>query len=255
LLAAWGPLIGAWTTAQLGLGADPSEVIDGVAVPLVRRCRGPRHRLRGLLAAIGRGGADHTLYFGLKLLLRVGPQPLIRGGVAGPANTEERWLLDALLTWRCDPCLPLPTPEELQAVLGPAHRGHGRRQGPTGGLGPRDAAGDLAAGPQYGDLNYAGAAWQRHWAEAYGQTVATKADVRARPGSTRADVHRFNGVRLVVERVNGLLERVFGLHFPRAVTVGGLWARLGAKLAAFNCLVTLNLLHGRPPEAVWSPLP
>ncbi len=114
-----------------------------------------------------------------------------------------------------------------------------------------------AGGPgatQYGALPYAGAAWQRHWAVADGQTVATKADVHAHPAATRADLRSFNGRRQIVERVNGVLEAVFGLAFPRACTVGGLWARRGAKLAAFNCLVYLNLLHGRPAEALWSPL-
>ena len=256
LLAALGPLLAAHAAAARGLPADDYEVVDGVPVPLVRRCRGDRHRLRGLLADVGRGGADKALYYGVKPLLSVGPtaRPFIRGGVAGPASTEERWLLDALLTWRCDPALPPATPADLATALGPAHRHGGARLGPTGWLGPRHAAGDLAPGPLYGDLGYRGDRWQRHWAAAYGQTVATKADVRARPGASRADVRRFNGLRQVVERVNGLLEGLFGLAFPRARTVGGLWARLGAKLAAYNCLVALNLLHGRPPEAHWSPL-
>lgn len=256
LLAALGPRIAQHAAAALGLPADEYEVVDGVPVPLARRCRGDRHRLRGLLADIGRGGADKALYFGAKLLLSVGPTgaPFIRGAVAGPASTEERWLLDALLTWRCDPALPPATPDDLATALGPAHRHGGARLGPAGWLGPRYAAGELAPGPLYGDLAYRGDRWQRHWRAAYGQTVATKAEVRDRPGATRADERRFNGRRQVVERVNGLLEGLLGLAFPRAKTVGGLWARLGAKLAACNSLVYLNLLHGRPPEAHWSPL-
>lgn len=139
-------------------------------------------------------------------------------------------------------------------MLGPAHRHHGQRQGPTGWLGPRYAVGPRGPGPYDADLNSAGAAWQRQWAAAYGVRVVTKADVRARPDATPALVRHFNGLRQVVERVNGLLEAVFGLHCPRAVTVAGLWARLVAKLAACNCLVALNLLDDRPPEAIWSPL-
>ncbi len=34
------------------------EVIDTVAVPLLRRCRGQRQRLFGAIAASGRGGSD-----------------------------------------------------------------------------------------------------------------------------------------------------------------------------------------------------
>jgi hypothetical protein len=253
VLAALGPAVAHHVQAALGLPHE-YEVIDGVPMPFVRRCRGDRHGLRGLVGGFGRGGADKTLYYGGKLLLSVSPTPLIRGAVLGPANTEERWLLDALLTWRWDPTLPLATPEDLVTALGPTHHGGGQRQGPTGWLGPRYAAGAPASGPQYGDLAYAGTAWQRYWQMAYGQTVATKAEVRARPGATRADGRTVNGRRQVVERVNGLLEAILGLPFPRARTVSGLWARLGAKLAAFNCLVTLNLLHQRPPESPWSPL-
>jgi hypothetical protein len=253
LLAALGPLIAAWVRDHLGLPRAEYEVIDGVPVLLVRGCRGQRHPLFGLVAAFGRGGADKARYFGSKLLVSVGATPLIWGAVVGPANTEERWLLEALLTWRCAPTLPLVRPEELASVLGPAHRQQGQRQGPTGWLGPRYAAGSWGPGVYYGDLNYTGAAWQRHWTAAYEVTVATKAEVRSRPAATRALVRRFNSLRQVVERVNGLLETVFGLHFPRAFTVNGLWARLAAKLAACNCLVGLNLLLGRPPETRWSP--
>jgi hypothetical protein len=253
-LAALGPGLAEAIASALALPHDAYEVIDAVPVPLARRCRGHHHRLNGLVAAYGRGGADHAPYFGAKLLLSVSPTPLIRGALAGPANTEERWLLDGLLTWRWDPTLPLATPADLASVLAWPHRHHGQRVGPTGWLGPRYATGVPIAAPLYGDLNYAGERWQQHWRDAYGQRVVTKADVRAHAQATAADVRHFNGVRQVVERVNGLLEALFGLTFPRARTVTGLWARLGAKVAACNCLVYLNLRAGRAAEQHCSPL-
>lgn len=260
VLAALDPALAQHLHAVLGR-VPIYEVVDGVPLPFVRRCRGDRHPLRGVLGSFGRGGADKTVYFGGKLLLSVSPTPLICGAVLGPANTAERWLLEArqaLLTWRWDVMLPLATPADLHTVLEPTHHGGaGQRVGPTGWLGPCYAAGAPAAGPQYGDLAYTGALWQRHGQQAYAQTVATKVAVAAHPRATPANIrHGLGGhsVSQVVERVNGLREAVFGLPFPRARTVSGLWARLGAKLAACNVLVGRNLLHGRPAESVWSPL-
>ncbi len=49
------------------------EVVDTVAVPLLRRCRGCRRRLFGDAAALGWGGSDKDWYYGCKLLLAVLP--------------------------------------------------------------------------------------------------------------------------------------------------------------------------------------
>ena len=43
---------------QLGAHAAAYQSIDSVPVPLMRRCRGKRHRLFGDDAAIGKGGSD-----------------------------------------------------------------------------------------------------------------------------------------------------------------------------------------------------
>ena len=66
-------------------GARVYEVIDGVPVPLMRRCRGRRQRCFGLEADFGHGGSDQEL-------------------VAPAADA-----------------LP-PTADDLASVLGPSHR-------------------------------------------------------------------------------------------------------------------------------------
>jgi hypothetical protein len=247
-LARLVPAVAARTSALLGESAY--QVLDGVPVPLARRCRGERHRLFADEAAIGRGGSERAWYFGQELLLAVDAHGQITGAVSGPANTEEHWLADALLRWRVDATAAAPTAAELDPALGPAHRRRGARQGPTGPLFRRGAAGAPADGPYLGDLGFRGRDWARHWRSDYGAGVLTKADYPRGPEG-RPGRRWLSGLRQVVETVNGWLEDRFGLHFPRARTAWGLQTRLAAKLAAFNLAVHCNHLHGRPPfEAI-----
>lgn len=227
------------------LGDRPAyEVLDTVPVPLMRRCRGQRHRLFGQEAAIGRGGSDKDWYYGVSLLAAVSPRGLITGFVTGPANTEGRWLADAFLCWRWDPTVALPGAADLAPVLGPPHRGP--RQGPTGTIGPRAGVGTDPAAPYLGDRGFTGAAWQAHWRQRYGAVVLTPGD----PSPLR----RLSRLRQIVETAFRWLEEPFGLQFPRARSRWGLLARLGAKVSAFNVAVHTNYLVGRPHFAFFNPL-
>lgn len=241
-----GPRLAREAERVLGT-ASAYEVIDGAPLPLMRRRRGERGRLFGAAAAFGRGGNDKSWYYGLKLVATVTPQGLVSGFLAGPANTEERWLAEALLRWRRDPGASAPRAEELATALGPAHRHGGARFGPSGPLGPRWGAGQPGDGPLLGDLAYRGRAWRRHWRAAYGAVVLTNAD--AGPAA-----RSFRGWRQRVESAFARLDGWFGLAFARARGVWGLWARLGAKVAAHNALLFVNLVFGRPGGARFHPL-
>jgi hypothetical protein len=249
VLAHLGPAI-ATRTSEL-LGPSAYEVLDGVPVPLARRCRGQHHRCFADEAAIGRGGSDKDWFYGGRLVLSVNVHGSITGAVSGAATTEEHWLAEALFRWRGAATAPVPTAAHLAPILGPAHRNGGQRQGPTGPVLLRGAAGTPAAGPYLGDLGYRGAEWRQHWHADYGATVLLKTDYPAGPGRSW-----LSGLRQVVETVNGWLEERFGLHFPRAKTAWGLQTRLAAKLAAFNLAIHFNHLLGRPPftavEFAWS---
>jgi hypothetical protein len=228
------------------------EVLDGVPVPLMRRCRGRRHRCFGAEADMGRGGSDKERYYGVKLLVGVDAIGFVTGWVMGPASTEEHWLAEALCRWRIDPTAPVPTADQLAPILGPAHRQHGRRLGPNGPLWGQLSAGQPPQGPSLADLGFRGHAWRRHWQQAYGHTVLLKSDYRAGPARGRA-VRWFNGLRQTVERTFSTLHAVFGLAFPRARTAWGLRTRLAAKLSAYNLALSVNLLLGRPPHAFLNP--
>jgi hypothetical protein len=240
VLAHLAPAVAARTSALLNPSAY--EVLDGVPVPLARRCRGDRHRCFANEADIGRGGSDKDWFFGQRLVLSVDVHGSITGAVSGPASTEEHWLADALFRWRRAPLAPAPTADQVDPLLGPAHRAQGQRRGPAGPIFLRGAAGVPADGVYLGDLGYRGRNWSEHWRADYGALVLTKA---AYPDQSSR--RWFSRLRQIVETVNGCLEDRLGLQFPRARTAWGLQTRLAAKVAAFNLAVHFNYLVGRPP--------
>lgn len=253
VLCQLGPAIAQAVEQRLGPAAY--EVLDGVPVPLLRRCRGERHRLFGDEAGIGCGGSDREWYYGVQLLGSVSPHGVLTGWLLGPANTEERWVAEALFRWRRAPTAPVPTVAELEPVLGRNHH-PGGWVGPTGPLAPYLAVGAPAAGPYLTDLGFAGQRWGRHWRQHYGATVITKADSRALPTAAERyrAAHWLSSLRQVVETVFHWLTDTFGLKFPRARTYWGLLTRLAAKVAAFNLAIYVNYLFDRPTFAFFNPL-
>jgi hypothetical protein len=275
VLCALGPRVADRVAVLAGPAAY--EALDGVPVPLMRRCRGSRRRLFADEAGIGCGGSDKEWYYGVELVAAVDPRGAITGFVLIPASTEERWGVDALLRWRADPDGPPPTAEDLAPFLGPSHRTRGQRIGPTGPIAPRLGAGQPAAGPYLADRGARGAAWRRHWAAHYGAVVLTKADYtvatppapsdppdpdtdrRAAAAFSRAPAERrraarwLSGRRQVVETAFQTLTDVFGLKYPRARGHRGLLARTAAKVVAHNLTLLVNHLFARPAFATFDP--
>jgi len=231
------------------------QALDGVAVPLMRRCRGDRHRLFAEEAAIGRGGSDGEWYYGVKLLLSVEAAGLITGFVFAPANTAEHWLAEALLCWRCYPQAAAPKAQQLEALLGPSHKRGGTRVGPTGPIACPWSAGQPWHGAYVADLGFRGKHWAQHWQSHYGARVLTRADYAHLACQQRRRWTRWlAGLRQVVETVNGCLSEVLGLKFPRARSFWSLLTRISAKVAAFNIAVHINLLCHRPTFSLFNPL-
>ena len=231
--------------AELGAALASYQVMDGVAMPLARRGRGIRHRQFGVEAGIGRGGTDKDWYFGCKVLLSCAPTGAVTGFVVGPADTEERWLAEALACWRAE---PTTRPWDGQRHgLPPSHKRGGRHRGPTGPIWPRDGAGRPTPAPVLADLGFRGAHWATHWRDDYGALVLTHDTYQGDQAPAARRQH--SGRRQIIETVNGILEQTFHLHFPRAHSFWGLRARLAAKLLAFNLGLWLNTFLGRRPLA------
>lgn len=226
---------------QLHAADTAYEVVDGVAVRLLRRCRGRAHRLFGSEADIGKGGSDREWYYGLKLVLAVTAGGVITGFTAGPASTAEHWLVDALWCWRLDPTATPWTP----ANLPPSHRRGGSRRGPNGLVWPRDGAGRPGAALVVADRGYRGQVWRDHWRDDYGVQTLLADDYQGQTAATCQYEHA--ACRQVVETVNAHLIQTEHLHYPGARTVWGLRTRLAAKLAAYNVGRWLtHTFHARP---------
>jgi hypothetical protein len=256
VLSALGPLIAHQLLAQGGerSAADGYEVLDATPVPLMRRCRGNRHKCFGDEAAFGTGGSDRDWFYGMDLEAAISARGVITGSLLAPATTEERWSAETLLCWRVDPTRPAPTAADLDPLLGPPTP----RVGPTGPLTSPGSAGRPAPGVYLADRGLAGQAWHQHWQEAWGATVFTAADL-PHPGDERGRDQRrtltrwLSGLRQVAETTFGHLQAVFGLRFPRARTYQGVRTRVAAKIAAFNLALLINHRYGRSQFAFFHP--
>ncbi len=252
-LAYLGPQVHGRLVQHLGT-TGCYRVLDCVPVPLMRVCRGRRHCLFGTEAALGYGGSDHEYYDGMKLLGAISDLGTVTGFVSGPADTDERWLTEALFRWRQDPTAAPPTADELAPYLGPSKKAHGTRRGPTGPLAPLRVAGGRELGSFIGDLSFSGQRWQSYWELTYQVEVLTRADYRTVPAPERQPAQEWlSQLRQRVETVFDCLCDTFGLKFPRARSPWGTWARLAAKVAAHNLAVYINHLFNRPTFALFNP--
>ena len=106
--------------------------LDGLPIPLMKRFRGEHHRLFAMEAQVGKGGSGKSRYYGCKAMLSISSLGLLTGCVLAPANSGERWSVEAMFRKRAYPHLPGPTAQEMKAVLGPSRKPQGKRRGPTG---------------------------------------------------------------------------------------------------------------------------
>jgi hypothetical protein len=230
--------------AQLGAYATAYQALDTVPVPVMRCCRGKRHRLFGDEASVGKGGSDRQWYYGCKLLLAVTQEGVITGFVLAPASTEDHWVGEAFLCWRANKWADPFTPEDLPR---PYRRNGKLYVGPTGALWPRSGVGAASPVPYVADDGFFGAWWTTHWQQDYGATVFTPKIYQGDKAKVVRRQHK--GWRQVVETINEHLEHVFGLNFCGARSKWGLLTRVAAKLVALNLGIWLNRLFGRPDFA------
>jgi hypothetical protein len=91
-----------------------------------------------------------------------------------------------------------------------------------------------------------GVEWERRWLEEYGAVVAATPKNDSRRAWPKKDRRWASGKRQIVEGVICQLKDFFGLERHRAKTLGGLLARLAAKIAAYTCAQRMNDSLGRP---------
>src|SRR5215831_2663330 len=114
----------------------------------------------------------------------------------------------------------------------------------------RPVADALIAADRFGtylaDKGIAGADWEARWRDAYGAAVVAAPERNHRRAWPAAADRWAAGQRPVVEQALAQLKDLFALERHRAKTLGGLLARVAAKIAAFTVGQWLNARHGRP---------
>jgi hypothetical protein len=96
------------------------------------------------------------------------------------------------------------------------------------------------------DKGYASVPWERRWHTTYGALVAATPTTTTRRAWPEAACRWAASHRQIVEQVIAPLKDLFALERHRAKTLGGLLARLAAKVTAFTIGEWLNAQCGRP---------
>jgi hypothetical protein len=96
------------------------------------------------------------------------------------------------------------------------------------------------------DKGFTGVEWERRWLDLYGVLVAATPKDNSKMAWAKTDRRWASGKRQVIEGVIDQLKDIFALERHRAKTLGGLLARLAAKMAAYTCGQRLNDQLGRP---------
>lgn len=96
------------------------------------------------------------------------------------------------------------------------------------------------------DKGFSSVAWEQHWLQSYGALVAATPKDNSKRAWPEADRRWASGKRQLIEGVIDQLKDLFALERHRAKTLGGLLARLAAKVAAYTCGQQLNYQLGRP---------
>ena len=96
------------------------------------------------------------------------------------------------------------------------------------------------------DKGFTGVQWERRWLDLYGALVAATPKNDSKRAWAKSDRRWASGKRQIIEGVIDQLKDLFALERHKAKTLGGLLARLAAKMAAYTCGQRLNDQLGRP---------
>ena len=189
-------------------------------------------RLRGLFAGLPERSRLNRLlraahddmrlgwFEGARLLVAVTPEGAVTGYGLAPGNEQDRALAEAFLARRAAPAQDLPS------------------------------AGRPASGCYLADAGFAGRAARARWAERYDAHVYAPPQpdgAERRPPALR----RWHAsARQIVETACQRLLQGLRLERDRPRSLGGLLARVAAKVAMHNVLIDRNRRDGRPDLAI-----
>lgn len=221
----------------LGTAADLYEIVDCVPLPACSAAQARRTEGHWLWwSTFGRGGNQGRWYWGEKVLMSISPTGVIRGWLLGPAHTDDRYLMQALVSQRAGQC-------ELHA---PQAWRPWRTLHPPSHVGPLSACGAWSPHPYIGDKGFNGIRWQTHWRQHYAVDVIAAPSV----GMHRAWSSRWHywikRLRQMVETTFANLAQVFSWQRLRAHSRWGQYTRIAIACAAHNLGILFNRQLGRP---------
>jgi hypothetical protein len=193
----------------------PYQALDSSAM-LVRDAK---RRGQGWLAGSADIGWSNRLgwYEGFRLLVAVDPTGVVTGFGFCAASTADQQAAETFFAVR-------HRPEPRLASVGAA----------------------FYSGPYVADKGFEGEENHRRWLDRYGACVIHPPKRNSRKPWPKCLRRWIAGIRQIVEAVYDKLFNTFGLYRERPHELGGLRARLAARVALHNFCVWLNDQFGRP---------
>ena len=193
----------------------PYQTLDSSAMPV----RDAKRRGAGWLAGYADIGWSNSLgwYEGFSLLAAVDPSGVVTGFCFAAASTADQQLAETFFAVRARPN------ERLISV------------------------GSASSRPYIADKSFEGALNHRRWLQCYGADVIHPPKRNSHKRSWSKRLRQWvASIRQIVESVYDKLFNTFGLWRERPHELGGLRARLAARVALHNFCIWLNERLGRP---------
>jgi hypothetical protein len=193
----------------------PYQALDSSAMPT----RDAKRRGHGWLAGSADIGWSNSLgwYEGFRLLVAVDPTGVITGFGFGSASTADQRMAETFFAVRAK-----PNPRLI-------------------GVGSA-----FFSGPYVVDKGFEGAENHRRWFDHYGAQVICPPKCNAHEVWPKRLRRWVAGIRQIIESVYEKLFNAFGLWEERPHELGGLRARLAARVALHNFCIWLNVQLARP---------
>jgi hypothetical protein len=192
----------------------PYQALDSSAMP-IRDCKRRGH---GWLAGQADIGWSNSIgwYEGFSLLVAIEPSGVITGFCFGSASTADQPLAETFFALRANPDPRL------------------------------EGAGSAFSGTYVADKGFEGEENHRRWLECYGAEVVHPPKRNSKKPWSKRLRRWIAGIRQIVETVYDKLFNAFGLWRERPHEIGGLRARLAARVGLHNFCIWLNDQLGRP---------
>jgi hypothetical protein len=216
---------------------DLYEVVDCLPLPACSLAQTHTHDGHWLWwSTTGYGGTQGGWYWGEQVLTSVLPGGVVTGWVIASAHSDDRWLLQALISQR----------QGQFELAGPAPKQPNRPSMPPEHIGPRQACGNALTSAYLADQGFNGWRWYHYWQARYPQPVLSAPASHERSAWSRSDRRWMKSHCQIIETAFSILSHVFELQHLQAHSRWGQYARVSIAMAAYNLGIWINRLSGRP---------